>query len=46
MYEIYADSVGNCDLYGFVEVSDLAFSQQDETASSVVIDPTEERLRD
>ena len=46
VYEIFADSVGNCDLYGFVEVSGLAFSHQHETASSVVIDPTEERLRD
>jgi len=46
VYEIFADSVGNCDLYGFIEVSGLAFSQNQEAASSLVIDPTEERLRD
>lgn len=46
VYEIFADSVGNCDLYGFIEVTGLAFSQHDEAGSSVVIDPTEERLRD
>jgi len=46
VYEIFADSVGNCDLYGFIEVTGLAFSQNQEAGSSLVIDPTEERLRD
>ncbi len=46
VYEIFADSVGNCDLYGFVEVSGLSFSEPGEASAALVIDPTVERLRD
>lgn len=43
VYEIYCRKVGGSDMaYGFVEASDLVFESDD----SVVIDPTEERLRD
>lgn len=43
VYEIYCRKVGGSDLaYGFVEASELVF----ETDESVVIDPTEERLRE
>ena len=41
VYEIYARSVGQGDLYGFVDVSGLVFG----TRSAVVVDPSEERLR-
>ncbi|HLS04889.1 MAG TPA: DUF1820 family protein [Wenzhouxiangella sp.] len=42
IYELYSRSVVGSDLaYGFVEVSELVF----ETDHSVVIDPSEERLR-
>lgn len=43
VYEIYCRKVRGSDMaYGFVEASELVF----ETDDSVVIDPTEERLRD
>lgn len=43
VYELFCRKVSGSDLaYGFVEVSELVF----ETDDSVVIDPTEERLRD
>ncbi len=41
VYELYARSVGAADLFGFVEVSHLLWSQK----SSVVIDPSEDSLR-
>ena len=41
IYELYAKSVGSADLFGFVEVSHLLWSQK----SSVVIDPSEDSLR-
>lgn len=43
VYELYCRKVAGSDLsYGFIEVSELVF----ETDESVVIDPTEERLRE
>ncbi|MFW5927523.1 MAG: DUF1820 family protein [Wenzhouxiangella sp.] len=43
VYEIFCRKIAGSELsYGFVEVSDLVF----ETDESVVIDPTEERLRE
>jgi len=41
VYELYAKSVGSADLFGFVEVSHLLWSQK----SSVVIDPSEDSLK-
>jgi len=41
IYELYAKSVGSADLFGFVEVSQLVWSQK----SSVVIDPSEDSLK-
>ena len=43
VYEIYCEKVTGSDIaYGFVEVKGLIFDQGD----AVVIDPTEERLRE
>lgn len=43
VYELYCNKVSGSDLsYGFIEASDLVFEDDD----SVVIDPTEERLRE
>jgi len=42
LYELYAESIRQGEFYGFVEIEGLVFEQ----ASSVVIDPAEERLRD
>jgi hypothetical protein len=41
VYEVYSRKVVSGGLYGFVEVEDLLFGEK----SSVVIDPSEERLR-
>jgi len=41
IYELYAKSVGSADLFGFVEVAHLLWSQK----SSVVIDPSEDSLK-
>ena len=41
LYEIYARQVSQGELYGFVEVEGLVFGE----TSSVVVDPSEERLR-
>src|SRR5690606_12754071 len=41
VYEIYARSVSHGGLFGFVEVEKLVFG----TRSSVVVDPTEERIK-
>jgi hypothetical protein len=40
--ELYARHVGSSALWGFTEVGELVFEQGD----GVVVDPTEERLRD
>jgi hypothetical protein len=42
VYELYARHVASGALWGFTEVGDLVFDLND----GVVIDPTEERLRD
>jgi len=43
VYELFCKKVEGSDMaYGFVEISDLVFEADD----SVVIDPTEERLRE
>ena len=41
VYELYAKSVGSADLFGFVEVANLVWSQK----SSVLIDPSEDSLK-
>jgi len=40
--EVYARHVGSSALWGFTEVGELVFEQND----GVVVDPTEEKLRD
>lgn len=42
VYELYARRVDSGRLWGFVEVAELVFDVHD----GVVVDPTEERLRD
>lgn len=42
VYELYARQVASGALWGFTEIRDLVFDVHD----GVVIDPTEERLRD
>lgn len=42
IYELYAQRVSSGSLWGFTEVADLVFDLHD----GLVIDPTEERLRD
>lgn len=42
VYELFAAGVGSSDLYGFIEVSELQFDLEE----GVVIDPTEDRLRE
>jgi hypothetical protein len=41
VYELYARSIYQSELYGFVEVEDYTFG----TRSKMLIDPTEDRLR-
>jgi hypothetical protein len=41
VYEIYARSVSQGDLFGFLAVEELVFGER----SSVVVDPAEERIR-
>jgi hypothetical protein len=41
VYEIYARSVSQGDLFGFLAVEELVFGER----SSVVVDPGEERIR-
>lgn len=41
VYEIYAKSVGQGSLFGFIEVEELVFGER----SSVVVDPSEERIK-
>ncbi len=40
VYELYAKSIIQSDLFGFVEISELVFDD-----SSIVVDPQEDRLR-
>ena len=41
VYEIYARSIGQGSLFGFIEVEELVFGER----SSVVVDPSEEKLK-
>ncbi|MCP3870653.1 MAG: DUF1820 family protein [Gammaproteobacteria bacterium] len=41
IYEIHAGSIGQSEVYGFIEVSELIFGE----TSSLVIDPMEEKLK-
>ncbi|MFI4918902.1 MAG: DUF1820 family protein [Legionellales bacterium] len=41
IYEIYARSIKESDLFGFIEVEELVFGEQ----TSLVVDPSEERLK-
>jgi hypothetical protein len=42
VYELFCTNVSTSDLLGFVEATDLVFDSKD----SVVVDPTEEKVRD
>jgi len=42
LYQLHAQQVLQADIYGFVEIRGLLFEQH----TSVVIDPSEERLKD
>jgi len=41
VYEIYAKHISQSNLFGFIEIEELIFGK----AGSVVVDPSEERLR-
>ena len=41
VYEIYARSVGQGMIFGFIEVGELVFGER----SSVVVDPSEEKIK-
>jgi hypothetical protein len=41
IWEVYARSVGQSGLFGFIEVGDLLFGE----GTQVVVDPSEERLK-
>ena len=41
VYEIYARSVHESDMFGFVVIEDIVFGEK----SSIVVDPTEESLK-
>lgn len=41
IYEVYAKSIKESDLFGFLEVEELVFGEQ----TSLVVDPSEERLK-
>ncbi len=41
VYEIYARSVGEGAMYGFIDVEELVFGER----SSLVVDPAEEKLK-
>lgn len=42
IYEIFARQVSQSSMYGFIEVEELVFGER----SAVVVDPSEERLKD
>jgi hypothetical protein len=42
VYEIFCREVGNSELWGFVDLEGLIFGEKE----AVVVDPTEEKLRD
>ena len=41
IYEVYAHSIFQSDLYGFVEIEDYIFGEK----SQILIDPSEDKLR-
>ncbi|MFK8053070.1 MAG: DUF1820 family protein [Woeseiaceae bacterium] len=41
VYEVYARSVGQGDLFGFLEISELKFGER----TTVVVDPSEEKIK-
>lgn len=41
VYEVYARSVGQGNLFGFIEIEELVFGER----SSVVVDPSEEKIK-
>ena len=41
VYEIYARSVSECDMFGFIVIEDFVFGEN----ASLVVDPSEERLK-
>lgn len=41
LYEVYAKSVSNSNLLGFIEIESLVFGEK----SSLVIDPSEEKIK-
>ena len=41
VYEIYARSIKDSDLFGFIEVEELVFGEQ----TALVVDPSEEKLK-
>ncbi len=41
VYELFSEGVTTSGLWGFIEVSDLVF----DTADGIVVDPTEEKMR-
>ena len=41
IYEIYARSVKESDMFGFLEIEELVFGEQ----TALVVDPSEERLK-
>lgn len=41
IFEIYCRSVGQSDLFGFLEVEEIVFGE----STAVVVDPSEERLK-
>lgn len=41
IYDIYARSVGESEMFGFLEVEDFVFGEN----TSVVVDPSEEKLK-
>ena len=41
VYEIYAKSVGQGDMFGFIQVEELVFGER----TTVVVDPAEERIK-
>ena len=41
IYEVYAKSIFQSDMYGFIEVEDYIFDQN----SQIVVDPSEEKLK-
>lgn len=41
IYEIYANSIKESELFGFLEVEELVFGEQ----TALVVDPSEERLK-